>query len=135
MLNVAILCPQGLGDALLMMIVAHHFQKKGHAVTFYHDQPDFIRPLFPKMSFTSYPSLNVFEDTFKAYDLVLIENDHSEKAWTLINLRKQQHLTNITFLFPKPCKTICEPRDYVFNKKDPVATNLAKACQKLLQMP
>ena len=135
MLNVAILCPQGLGDALLMMIVAHHFQKKEHLVTFYHNQPDLIKPLFPTMSFTTYPSINTFEEVFKMYDLVVIENDHSEKAWTLLRLRMQHKLANVTFLFPKPCKGLYEPRDYVFNTKLPVATNLAEACQRLLQMP
>lgn len=135
MLNVAILCPQGLGDALLMMILSYHFQKKEHSVTFYHNQIDLIKPLFPNTSFAPYPSLSNFEEIFRDYDLVIIENDHSERAWTLIRLREQKKLNNVTFLFPKPCKKISEPRDYIFNTKVPVATNLAEASQKLLQMP
>lgn len=134
MLSVALLCPQGLGDALLVMIVAHHFQKKGHKVTFYYNQIDFIKPLFPEISFANYPTLEDFEDVFKKYDLIIIQNDHSERAWKLFKLRKEKRLSNLTVLFPKPYKDLHEARDFVFNQELPVATNLRQACKQLLQM-
>lgn len=135
MLRVAILCAQGLGDALLMMIPAYHFMQQGHFVTFYHDQGEFIQPLFPKTTIFPYPHLSLFPHYFKHYDLILVENDHSERAWTLLRLRDQKQLNQITFLFPTRSKHPIAPRDYLFDHHVPVATNLQRACQKLLQMP
>jgi ADP-heptose:LPS heptosyltransferase len=135
MLNTALLCPQGLGDAFLLMILAHHCQKKGHQVTFYHEKPSLLIPLFPNMSFSSYPRLEDFETVFQPYDLVFVENDHSEKAWACLRLREQNTLNNLTFLFPKRYKNIAQPRDFIFDIQLPVATNLVQATKKLLQMP
>lgn len=134
MLHVAILCAQGLGDALLMMISAHHYMQKGHQVTFYYNQPDFLKPLFPQVTFLPYPPLEAFASHFQHYDLVLVENDHSEQAWALSHLRSTRVLPHITFLFPTPSKHSYEPRDYLFNSHLPIATNLQNAMQKLLQL-
>lgn len=135
MLNVAMLCPQGLGDAFLMMILAHHFQKKGHVLTFYHPSHHLLKDLFPTILFAHYPPIADFEKVFSHYDLVLMQNDNSEKAWALITLRKEQKLPNITFLFPRPCPKAYEDSDYLFNQNKSVAKNLQLASQRLLQMP
>jgi heptosyltransferase III len=134
MLHVAILCAQGLGDALLMMITAHHYAQNHYQVTFYYNQPDFLKPLFPYITIAPYPPLEAFPSHFQHYDLLLVENDHSKQAWALSHLRSTQVLPNITFLFPTPSKHSYTPRDYLFNSRLPVATNLQHAMQKLLQL-
>lgn len=132
-MQLAILCANGLGDGLLMMIIANNFSLKGHSVTIFHENFALLSPLFPNASFQDYPPLSDFEKTFREYELVVVENDHSEKAWKLFALREQKILSNITFLFPTPYKKTCMPRDFTFNTKIPVASNLVRAAESLLQ--
>lgn len=132
-MKVAILCANGLGDGLLMMIIAKNFSKRGHDITMFHEASHVLSPLFEGVSFKNYPAISSFEKEFSQFDLVLVENDHSEKAWTLIELRKNNRLSNITFLFPTPCKKAEDKRDFTFDMKKPVATNLLIASKRLLQ--
>ncbi|PCI92637.1 hypothetical protein COB11_06925 [Candidatus Aerophobetes bacterium] len=132
-MNVAVLCANGLGDGLLMMIIATNFSKRGHTVTLFHDDFSVLSPLFPKTIHKKYPDIKDFYKTFKDYDLLLVENDNSDKAWELIRLRNEEKLDNVTFLFPTPCKKAETKRDYTFNPKLPVATNLEIASKRLLQ--
>ena len=46
MKKVAIICAQGLGDALLMMIVAHQFKCSGYKPTVFHDYAKELTPSF-----------------------------------------------------------------------------------------
>lgn len=135
MLHIAVLCAQGLGDALLMMIPTHHFMLQGHTMTFYHDHPDMLAPLFPHVAISSYPDISAFALHFHKYDLLLVENDHGERAWTVHKLREENLLASVTFLFPTSPKYPHQPRDVLFDTKLPMASNLQKACQKLLQKP
>ena len=103
-----------------------------HSVTLFHDSFEILSPLFKEVSYKKYPSLGQFYETFSNYDLVLVENDNSEKAWTLIRLRQSKKLLNLIMLFPTKCPKAFEVGDITFNSKLCVAKNLQVASQKLL---
>lgn len=134
MSNIAILCAQGLGDALLMMIAAHNLQKAGYKITFYHKDPKTLQVLFPHISCVSYPSLDLFESTFQNYDAILLENDNSEKAWKLIRLRHDGALNNLFCFFPKPNEKITTDQDYTFDQTLSCVLNIQKGCQKIFSL-
>ena len=90
MKQAAILCAQGIGDALLMMIAACQLQKRNYAVTFYHMETTELPRLFSGTTFKPYPKLDDYEKVFAPYDLVIVENDNSERAWKLFALREEK---------------------------------------------
>ena len=70
----AIIASGGIGDALLMMIVARHLKEAGYDVTVFGDSVNLIAPLFEGYTFISDLSLDTLEERFK-----LIRSDHHRK--------------------------------------------------------
>lgn len=126
----ALLCASGIGDGLLMMIVAHHLKKCRMHPTVFHDSAEILTPLFEEHSFMQHCSLEALED----FDTVIVENDNSKRAWDLFRLRDQGKMEHVRFLFPTPSPNFKEG-DFLFNPKLPVATNLSAACAELLGSP
>lgn len=127
----AILCASGIGDGLLMMIGAHHLKMAGYEPTIFHDSAKDLSLLFEEETFLPHVPLEDLETTLKAFDRVLIENDNSERAWFLFNLRTKGKLNNLTFFFPTPSENMQEG-DVLFDAKLPVASNLSIGCKKVL---
>ena len=125
----AVLCASGIGDGLLMMIAAHHLKKCGYSVTIFHNVGKELSLLFEGAEFLPHPPLEALENTLKSFDRILVENDHSARAYYLFNLR--DNLPQLAFFFPTPSSQMLE-RDYLFNPEIPVATNLSEGCKKLL---
>ncbi len=130
--QIAILSAQGLGDALLMRIACYYFEKAGADVILYHPNPEIIQPLFPQSHFSKYPPIDEFTKIFAKYDLVFLENDHSEKAWALMKLREEGLLPHLEVFFPTLNKKMQKPCDYLCDPKLSIATNLSLACHHLL---
>ena len=130
----AILCASGIGDGLLMMIGAHHLRLRGYEPVLFHNAAEELSLLFEGQTFLPHPPLKNLKSTLHDYERVIVENDHSERAWHLFNLREKGLLTHLTFLFPTPSKQI-RGGDFLFDSKLPVASNIARGCQKILQTP
>ena len=124
----ALVCASGIGDGLLMMIVAHHLKKKGLSPTIFHDKANALSPLFPSHTFKAHQPI----ESLKHFDLILVENDHSKRAWDLFRKREESALPQIKFLFPTQ-SPLFKKGDILFNPKVPIATNLAHACTTLFQ--
>lgn len=134
MKKVAIICAQGLGDALLMMIVAHQFKCFGYyEPTVFHNYAEELTSLFKGASILPYPSLDQLEEALAPFELVIIENDHSKRAYHLFELREAKKLHNLTFFFPTPSPKFQEG-DFLFDPRLPIASNICRACQTVLQM-
>lgn len=123
----ALLCASGIGDGILMMIVAHHLKKCGLNPTVFHDGAKDLSLLFEKHTFKRHVPLEELE----SYDTVIVENDNSKRAWDLFRLRDQGKMGHVRFIFPTPSKNFKEG-DFLFDSTLPVATNLAIACTALL---
>lgn len=129
MKRAAVLCASGIGDGLLMMIAAHNLKKKGYIVTIFHNANEALSPLFAHAHFSPYPPLEHLTSTLKPFDRVLAQNDNSERSWHLF--KDRETLPQLSFFFPTSSSQIQE-KDYLFDPCFPVATNLAKGCEKLL---
>ncbi|PWU13824.1 MAG: hypothetical protein C5B45_05520 [Chlamydiae bacterium] len=132
-MNVAIVCAQGLGDALLMMIVAHQFKLSGHKPTVFHNYVKELTPLFQGVCMLPYPSLDRLEETLVPFERVIIENDHSKRAYHLFGLREAKKLNNLLFFFPTASPKFQEG-DFLFDPRLPIVSNLCRACQTTLQI-
>lgn len=133
MKTAAIVCAQGMGDGLLMMIVAHQLKRAGYTPTIYHNHVNELSLLFEDVTILPHPPLESLKKTLNPFDRVIIENDNSERAWHLFKLRDQKKLDNLSFFFPTPCRKY-ETGDFLFNPKLSVASNLRIGCEKALQL-
>ncbi|CCB88463.1 glycosyltransferase family 9 protein [Simkania negevensis] len=129
MKSVAIICAQGLGDGLLMMIVAHQLKKAGCNPTVFHNHVEELSALFSDIPILPHPPLDQLEQVIASFDQVVIENDHSERAYHLSRLRKKRKHESILFFFPTP-SPLFQKGDFVFDSRLPVASNLKLGCQK-----
>ena len=100
----ALLCASGIGDGLLMMIVAHHLRKCRLNPTVFHDGAENLSLLFEEHTFKSHVPLEELE----SYDTVIVENDNSKRAWDLFRLRDQGKMGQVRFIFPTPSKNFKE---------------------------
>lgn len=133
MRKAAIVCAQGLGDALLMMIVAHQFKLSGYQPTVFHNHAKELTSLFKDVCILPHPSLDQLEETLTSFEHVIIENDHSKRAYDLFGLREEKKLNNLTFFFPTASPKFQEG-DFLFDPHLPIASNICRACQAILQM-
>lgn len=85
-----------------------------------------ISPLFPSttVEFSTYP--NDFS-LFQSFDLIILENDHSEKSFRLFSMRPQ--LKELFVLFHKPSHMQTDS-DYLFHPRLSVADNICTALKK-----
>ncbi|MDR2540114.1 MAG: hypothetical protein LBC45_06005 [Chlamydiales bacterium] len=131
-MNVAIVCAQGLGDALLMMIVAHQFKLSGYKPIVFHSYAKELASLFKDICLLPYPSLDRLEEVLAPFEYVIVENDHSKRAYNLFGLREKKKLNNLIFFFPTASPKLQEG-DVLFDPTLPIASNICRACQTILQ--
>ena len=117
-----------------MMVLHHQLEKIGHQVSFFHPQHQALASLFPHACLDPYPSLNDFEKVFSLYDRVILQNDHSERAWHLFKLRQSNQLDNLTVLFVTPYPKEHRNKDFVFRTNFSFVENLRLACQHLFSI-
>ncbi|GAB4184418.1 MAG: glycosyltransferase family 9 protein [Simkaniaceae bacterium] len=125
--NAAVICAKGIGDGLLMMIAAAKLCNAGYAVDIFHPSKDLLAPLFPRqyhwLSFSQYnPSF---------YGLTILQNDHGENAWKLIEMRKKGILDNLKIFFPKKSLAFTL-EDYLFDPQKSAAENIVAGMRKIL---
>lgn len=131
MKKAAIICAQGLGDGLLMMIVAHHMHQAHYKTVLFHDHVKHLSPLFKNVSISPHPPLESLKEMLQDFDKVIIENDHSKRAYALAKLRRDSRREGWVFFFPTP-SPLFQEGDFVFNPKMSAAANLCTGCQTIL---
>ena len=129
-----LLCASGIGDGLLMMIVAYHLKLANYRPTIFHDSAQLLSPLFQSYSFYPHVPFKDLETLINQYERVIVENDHSPRALHIFKLREKISLKHVTIFFPTYSIHI-KQGDFLFNPKCTVATNLAIACQKIFGTP
>ncbi len=119
--SIALFPAQGIGDAVLMNVLALFAQEGGYHVCVYHPQHKALASLFPELELCLPPSLESLDTAIAPFNIVFVQNDHSQFAY-IMDQRRLKHLS-ITFIHPKHSK-LEKPGDIVFYKKYPFVTNL-----------
>ena len=128
--KIAVLAAGGLGDALLMMIAAHQLAKNGDDVTLFHDSyPQFSALFDTEVRFRKYPKDVGY---FKEYDLVILENDHSARAYALF--AHKTAMKELFVIFPKPSRVNIE-NSYLFDPNLSFVANLKLALKRYIDTP
>ena len=127
MKTAAIICAQGIGDGLLMMIAAHQLKRNGYEVTLFHNEVKELSSLFKGYRYLPYPSNSSLQEVLNPYSIVVIENDNSQRAWQLFALRNKGILSNLVFFFPTKSKNQLK-NDFLFDSRSSMATNIVNGC-------
>lgn len=122
----------GIGDALLMMIAAQQLVKKGFNVTLYHKEFGSFKEWFPKVKIEAYDPSKIH-----SFDRVILQNDDSEKALQLKQIRLINKQIEFSIFYPR-YKFIkhgyLEKGDFVFDPRHTMVKNIAKSSQELLSL-
>lgn len=132
MKRAAVFPNRGIGDALLMMIAAHRLKEVGYRVVVYHSAIHQMKRWFVGHEFEDLCPLDEFKEPF---DLVIAQNDNSEKITKLLLLEKSGQIKKLSIFYPTHNPQKHHPLrffDQVFNTRKTMAENIAKGVSLLV---
>lgn len=133
-MKVAVFTAKGLGDGLIMMLVANALKKEGFSVTVFNEHLPSFFSYFEGFSFKKVPEKPPFSDWIKEFDLFFIQYDHSPFSKELLDLRKtNQRVISFYSNFAKLQKSYVHPDDYILNRDIPILHSLQKKMSSFLQ--
>lgn len=135
-MKAAVICSQGIGDGLLMMVASHRLFSRGYTVTTYQDALHQLSKWFPDHQFKKRSSLDQIEKQLRPYDLIILQNDNSDLSKSLIKLYKQGKLHNLSIFYSSYEEGKHAPLtswDRVFDRSRPMVDNIAEAIASVLQ--
>lgn len=135
MKKACVVCADGIGDALLMMIASEYLFKKGFQVTTYSKPLIGMQPFFEHHHIRA-KTPRLLSELLQS-DLVILQNDNSEKTKEIIQAFHQDRSKLTVFLptFEKHKHSFIAGHDQIFDAKYPMATNIAKSIASVFQSP
>jgi hypothetical protein len=136
----------GLGDAFIFTICANQLHKKGYSVYLFHDSFEPFNKLFPFLKINKIPSTgqllaeqlitDQLQNLIKDVDIVILQNDNSNKAKIFKNLKKDKLIENLVIFYisKKDKSDQIEKNDFLFNRETTVVENISNAISKLLNV-
>lgn len=137
-MKAAVICSQGMGDALLMMVASHCLFLKGYTVTTYQDTIHQLHSWFPGHHFKKRPSLHALEEELSSYDKIILQNDNSSLSNAIIDLYKFGRLPNLSVFYSsyeEKKHARLTSLDRVFDRSHTMVDNIAEAIASILQCP
>jgi heptosyltransferase III len=135
-MQAAVICSQGIGDGLLMMIASQCLWKKGYKVTTYQDSLPELNTWFPDHHLKKRSSLNELEKQLAIYEIIVLQNDNSPLSNAIIDLYKLGKLSNLSVFYSSYEKNKHAPLtllDRVFDRSRSMVDNIAEAIASVLQ--
>lgn len=135
-MKAAVICSQGMGDGLLMMIASQCLFSKGYTVTTYQDSLPQLNRWFPNHHLKKRSSLNELEKQLSAYEIIVLQNDNSPLSKAIIDLYKLGRLNNLSVFYSSYEKSKHAPLtllDRVFDRSCSMVDNIAEAMASVLQ--
>lgn len=122
--KIAIVCANGIGDGLIMMIVAAHLQRHSQ-ITIFHDKSVILSKLFPTLyHWNSYSMEKMVQS-----NLIIMQYDGSEAAHEILDLRRQRNFPQVIMFFPyKHSKS--QSTDLIFDRSMTMVDNIVKFMQQ-----
>ena len=116
-----------MGDGLMMMVASHRLKLEGYEVTTFQETLGQLSEWFPKHSFAKRSTI----ETLDSFDFILLQNDNTPFSFNLIDrYREKIHVLYASYEEGKH-----RPRtskDYLFNRSQPMVTNIAEGIASLL---
>ncbi|MFK5952104.1 MAG: glycosyltransferase family 9 protein [Desulfobacterium sp.] len=117
-----------------MMVASHRLFSRGYTVTTYQDALHQLASWFPDHQFKKRSLLKA--EQLASYDLIVLQNDNSPLANSIIDLYKQGKLPNLSVFYSsyeKEKHASLTSWDRIFDRSRPMVTNIAAAIASLLQ--
>jgi ADP-heptose:LPS heptosyltransferase len=131
-MKAAVISREGLGDGLLMMIVAHYLKNFGYNVTFFHKRFQELNKFFKGFEFLKISDKNIFK-TFEKFDLIVIEHYSSEIIKKL--MVRRENFKRFYVIYPTCKKKLQRElnfQDFFCDRKKTMAENLISFLEKIL---
>lgn len=134
-MKAAVICSKGIGDALMMLIAAYQLYKRGFSVTLFQNHVHELSSFFPFLTFAPLP-VGLFQiETVKNFDLIILQNDNSQRSYHLINLYQTKQLCNLSVFYASYSPKKHSPltlSDRIFDPTLPMTENIAQATSSIL---
>jgi hypothetical protein len=120
--KIAMICASGLGDSVMMTILATNGSKHA-AITLFHPHPVPLIDLFPNIRIEHFDAYHP-----RDFDLSLVQNDHSARAYQLDSYRQEGY--PVIFICPKPSQ-LASQADFIFDQQQTFVDNILAISKKL----
>lgn len=131
MKKVAIICAEGIGDGLIMLVGAHAFHQFGFQVILHHHILHQLSEWTEPITFKKQPAFSEI-DMLNHYDMILLQNDNSPKSKKIMQLVDREKLYIFYPSYEKNKHIALSENDFVCDQKKPIAMNLATFCSQIL---
>ena len=126
-MKAAVICSKGMGDGLMMMVASHRLKLEEYQVTTYQDILGHLKEWFPEQSFAKCSTI----ENLDHFDLILLQNDNTPFSLNIIDrYRDKTHVLYASYEEGKHRPHT--PKDYTFNRSQPMVTNIAEGISSLL---
>ena len=131
-----VITSQGLGDGLMMMIASERLRNHGYNVVTLNDHLIGLKNWFPNHFFQKCLPLNELEEYSKNFDLVILQNDNTEKSRFIIRLHQKGVIRSLSIFYSSYERHKHPPLtswDVVFDPDRPMVENISKSIACLLR--
>ena len=134
--KVAVICGEGLGDSLIMMIAAHQFTLKGHEVTLFTNHLHSLDSWIGRVSFGRLFDAKKAEETLSEFDTLIVQHENTPRAAASHALKNKKTVFTLYNQYKKGKHAPLDPEhDFNFSQKKPMAESVADAIEKILDLP
>lgn len=136
--KLAVVCGEGVGDLLLMMIACQEFKKAGYDVTIFSQHLDSFGRWFEGFSSRPHIPTEEYREVFPGFDLVLVQHENSARAKTLCLLREEKIVPHLIVFYHQYQESKHGPlakTDFAFDYKKSAVENISFAMQKIMGLP
>ncbi len=133
-MNFALVCADGIGDALITSIAAHNLRKAGHQVTIFSSH----LPKFGKLleAGNYLPMTKNWKEAVKPFDAVILQHEDTLRAKEIRSFRNEGldlYIIYTNYRFSKHGPLLIG-RDYPVDETKPLVYNVCKALFELFQI-
>jgi hypothetical protein len=131
-----VMTSKGLGDGLMMMVASDRLKRHGYIVITMNDHLIGLSNWFPGHYFQKELPIEELEDFTKQFDLIILQNDNTEKSKKIIQLHRQGKIRSLSIFYSSYEKHKHPPLtfwDVVFDQNRPMVENIAKGIAILLR--
>lgn len=123
--KVAIICANGIGDALIMMTAAAYLQTQAYLVTIFHDKFTALSKLFPALyHWNTYSREKVIQ-----FNLIIVQYDGSHISHEILDLRLHKNFPQVIMFFPY-ANSKSQNTDLIFNRSVTMLDNIIHFMRK-----
>lgn len=133
-MKIAIVCAEGIGDALITSIAAHALRKAGHNVTIFSPHLQSFGKFLEEGNYL--PLSPNWEETLSSFDATLLQHEDSKKAKEIFLLRKKNLIIYTIYTNYRTSKhgPLLPGYDYPVDETKPMAYNICKAMRDLFNL-